>query len=137
MLRGKLSKSHLLTAILMMAVGFVSCSGQVWANEKKSVTGDVKQGEIIYNTICIQCHSTGNTISAVGASGLRNALKRHNEAWLSQWLASPAAFARKDKKAKALTESNPYGLIMPTIPEMADEKNRRDVIAYMKTLTGK
>jgi len=134
MLRGIASKSSSLTAILIMAVGFVCSNAQILADEVESPVGDAKHGENIYKTICIQCHSTDSETSPVGAIGLRNALKRHDEAWLSEWLASPAEFAKKDKKAKTLTESNPYGLVMPTIPAMADEKNRRDVIAFMKTL---
>ena len=99
--------------------------------------GDVKHGEQIFKSICTHCHRTDYETSPVGAPGLRDVMERHTPEWEFQWLLSPAAFAKKDETAKALTESNPYGLVMPTIPEMADPQNRRDVIEFLKTLKGK
>ncbi len=103
----------------------------------KTIVGNVKHGEKIFKNICIHCHRTDYETSPVGAPGLRNVLDRHDEAWLFQWIAGPAEFAKKNETAKALTESNPYGLVMPTIPEMADPQNRRDVIEFLKTLKAK
>jgi len=45
-------------------------------------------------------------------------MEHHTPEWLNQWLINPAAFAKKDKTARALIEANPYGLTMPTLPEM-------------------
>ncbi|MDQ6987988.1 MAG: cytochrome c [Mariprofundaceae bacterium] len=103
----------------------------------KVLVGDAKHGEKIFNSICIHCHRTDHEASAVGAPGLRDVLDRHDEAWLFQWIAGPAEFSKKDETAKALTESNPYGLVMPTLPEMADPQNRYDVIEFLKTLKEK
>lgn len=109
--------------------------GQVEAAAKPSVP-DVEHGRQIFETICSNCHRTDYEASAVGAPGLRDVMERHTPEWEDQWLTSPAAFAKRDETAKALVESNPYGLTMPTLPVMQDPKNRRDVIAFLKTLKG-
>jgi len=61
-------------------------------------------------------------------------LERHDEAWIDQWIHDPEGFSKKDETAKALVESNPFGLIMPTLPETQSAENRRDIIAFLKTL---
>ena len=73
-------------------------------------------------------------MSAVGCPGLKNVVKRHDEAWLARWIQNPEGFAKKNNEAKTVVAANPYGLIMPTIPEMQIEQNRKDVIEYLKTL---
>jgi len=95
---------------------------------------DVKHGQKIFESICIHCHRTDYEASAVGAPGLRGVLERHSVEWINTWINSPEAFAKIDEAAKDLTSSNPYGLIMPTIPEMQIEQNRKDIIEYLKTL---
>lgn len=147
MLRGVINQLHSRTANLIMAVGVFCCSTPVMAAESTPVTApvqtpeviattsDVKHGEAIFNNICILCHRTDYETSPVGAPGLRDVMQRHTPEWEDQWLTSPAAFAKKDETAKALIESNPYGLVMPTFPEMANEQNRRDVIEFLKTLS--
>jgi len=102
-----------------------------------ALVGNTKHGEEIFKSICIHCHRTDHEASAVGAPGLRDVLDRHDEAWLFQWIGNPTEFAKKDETAKALSKSNPYGLIMPAIPEMADPQNRYDVIEFLKTLKSK
>jgi len=95
---------------------------------------DVKHGQKIFESICIHCHNITNKISAVGCPGLKDVLTRHDEAWINQWLQEPEIFSKKDEKAKAVVAANPYGLIMPTIPEMQIEQDRKDIIEYLKTL---
>jgi mono/diheme cytochrome c family protein len=95
---------------------------------------DVKHGQKIFETICIHCHRTDYEASAVGAPGLKDVLERHSEEWINTWITSPEAFAKIDDTAKDLLGSNPYGLMMPTIPEMQVEQNRKDIIEYLKTL---
>jgi len=130
-------------ATLIVAVGVLCCALPLQAAEaeKSAATqapvADAKHGEKIFNSICIHCHRTDYEASAVGAPGLRDVLDRHDEAWLFQWIGNPTEFAKKDETAKALSKSNPYGLVMPTIPEMADPQNRYDVIEFLKTLKGK
>jgi len=107
------------------------------AQSSGAAVADVEHGRKIFETICSHCHRTDYETSAVGAPGLRDVMERHTPEWEDQWLTSPVDFAKRDETAKALVESNPYGLIMPTLPEMQDPKNRRDVIEFLKTLTSK
>jgi len=97
---------------------------------------DVNHGREIFENICSHCHHASHETSAVGAPGLMDVTKRRSEVWIEQWISGPEAFAAKDADAEALVKSNPYGLVMPTLPEMQDAKNRRDVIAFLKTLRG-
>ncbi|MDQ6955988.1 MAG: cytochrome c [Mariprofundaceae bacterium] len=95
---------------------------------------DVKHGKEIFDTICTHCHRTDYEASSVGAPGLKDVLERHSAEWINTWITSPEAFAEIDETAKDLMSSNPYGLKMPTIPEMQIEQNRKDIIEYLKTL---
>jgi len=102
--------------------------------EEGTAPADAMHGEAIFKNICSHCHHTNFDESAVGAPGLMDVLDRHSEEWIFTWLHGPGEFAKKDETAKALVESNPFGLTMPTLPEMQDAQNRRDVIAFLKTL---
>ena len=144
----EVTKSHFgrLIPAAMMLAGIMLCmqaapglaeDSHPAAASDNATSGDVKHGEQIFKSICTHCHRTDYETSPVGAPGLRDVMERHTPEWEFQWLLSPAAFAKKDETARALTESNPYGLVMPTIPEMADPQNRRDVIEFLKTLKGK
>lgn len=117
-----------LAVVYMLALPSVSFAAEA--------AGDVTRGEAIFKRICAHCHRTDYEESRVKAPGLRDVLERHDEAWLHNWLKNPAAFAKKDEAAKALVEGHPYGLTMPTLPEMQDAGNRADIIAYLKTLKG-
>ncbi|GMQ99557.1 MAG: hypothetical protein BMS9Abin18_0375 [Zetaproteobacteria bacterium] len=103
---------------------------------KKETAANAERGKEIFKNICIHCHHTDYEVSVVGAPGLRDVMDRYTPEWQDQWLASPAAFAKKDKTAKALIEANPYGLTMPTLPEMQNPQSRKDVIEFLKTLKG-
>ncbi len=94
----------------------------------------LEHGRKIFNNICIHCHHTDYKVSVVGAPGLRDVTARHTPEWLDQWLASPADFAKKNQAARALGKANPYGLTMPSLPEMQNPQSRRDVIEFLKTL---
>ena len=104
------------------------------AQPVESIQADVLHGKDIFDSICAHCHRIDYEASAVGAPGLRGVLERHSVAWVESWITSPEAFAKVDETAKDLAASNPYGLVMPTIPEMQFEQNRKDVIEYLKTL---
>ena len=132
-------------AITMLLLGLTQAvwaegkvvEGAVNAGEKAAEEmpkADVKHGKKIFDSICTHCHRTDYETSPVGAPGLRDVLQRHTAEWINTWVTSPEAFSKKDKDAKALVESNSYGLIMPTLPEMQVEQNRKDVIEYLKTL---
>jgi cytochrome c2 len=101
------------------------------------IVGRVEAGRKIYENICFHCHRLDYQASEVGAPGLRDVTHRHDIEWIEQWITSPRAFAKIDPSAKALVASNPYGLTMPTLPEMQDPQNRADIIAFLKTLEDK
>ncbi len=94
----------------------------------------LERGKELFTSICSHCHNITYDYSAIGAPGLQGVLERHDETWINTWLSNPEAFAKTDVTARDLVESNPYGLVMPTFPAMQDEKNRRAVIEYLKTL---
>lgn len=101
------------------------------------IVGRAEAGRKIYENICSHCHRLDYEASEVGAPGLRDVTNRHDVEWINQWITSPRAFAKIDPSAKALVASNPYGLTMPTLPEMQDPQNRADIIAFLKTLEDK
>jgi len=103
---------------------------------KKEIAANPEHGKAIFKNLCVHCHRTDYEVSAVGAPGLRDVMDRHTPEWQNQWLINPAAFAKKDKTAKALIEANPYGLTMPALPEMQNSQSRKDVIEFLKTLKG-
>ena len=91
-------------------------------------------GKKVFKTYCAHCHNSSAKESRVGAPSLNNVFSRHDEEWINQWIKSPDAMIKTDHKALELSESNRFGLTMPTLPAMQEEQNRRDVIAYLKTL---
>lgn len=93
-----------------------------------------ERGKVIFDNVCIHCHHTTHEVSSVGCPGLQGVLTRHNADWLDQWLTSPETFAKTNIKAKEVVAGNPYGLVMPTLPEMSHEHDRLDIIEYLKTL---
>jgi len=93
-----------------------------------------ERGKKTFDTVCIHCHNATHEVSVVGCPGLEGVLTRHSAVWIDTWLTSPASFAKTNIKAKAVVAANPYGLVMPTLPEMANERERLDIIAYLKTL---
>jgi len=95
---------------------------------------DIGHGKLIFETVCIHCHRTDYESSAVGAPGLKGVFERHDAAWIETWISGPEAFSKTNSDAKDLIGSNPYGLIMPTLPEMQVEENRKDIMEYLKSL---
>ena len=93
-----------------------------------------ERGKHIFDTVCSHCHHATSEVSAVGCPGLQGVLSRHDVAWLDSWLASPETFAKTNVKAKNVVAANPYGLVMPTLPEMTKEHDRLDIIEFLKTL---
>jgi len=144
-------KKYLCVSLLLalMSVGYVvsavaagraaSAAKNVKVVEEKpagETPADLEHGKEIFQSICSHCHRIDYEASAVGAPGLRDVMDRHTPEWQNQWLANPAGFAKKDKTAKALIKANPYGLTMPTLPEMQNSQSRKDVIEFLKTLKG-
>jgi len=104
------------------------------AEQQKKFVPSAERGKDFFNRICSHCHNITYEESHIGAPGLRGVLDRHDEAWLNQWLKSPETFAKTDETARDLIAGNKFGLAMPTIPAMQDDRNRADIIAYLKTL---
>ena len=100
----------------------------------ESFAASVARGKITFDTVCSHCHKATYEESRIGAPGLRGVLERHDVNWLNSWIKSPETFAETDETAKALIESNAFGLAMPTLPTMQDEHNRADIIEFLKTL---
>ncbi|PJC70639.1 MAG: hypothetical protein CO017_04315, partial [Zetaproteobacteria bacterium CG_4_8_14_3_um_filter_59_5] len=136
MKRGTMRTSGKYAAVAVLTSCLLMSSPPVHSAED-ATPADTEHGRVIFENICSHCHHISFKDSAVGAPGLLDVMDRHDEAWVFTWLQSPAEFAKTDETAKALVESNPYGLTMPTIPEMQEAQNRRDVIAYLKTLKSK
>jgi cytochrome c2 len=101
---------------------------------EQTAQADAEHGKEIFASVCVHCHTTTDERSAVDCPGLKGVLERHSAEWINTWITSPEAFAKKDDDAKMVVKGNLYGLIMPTLPEMQDAQNRRDIIAYLKTL---
>lgn len=138
MQRGTMRKVGKYAAAAGLAVCFCLAPAPSYAEEEEiAAPADTVHGGIIFKNICSHCHHISFKDSAVGAPGLLDVMDRHDEVWVFKWLFNPAGFAKVDETAKALVESNPYGLTMPTIPEMQDAQNRRDIISYLKTLKSK
>jgi len=96
--------------------------------------GDAVRGKEIFDTVCQYCHRADDYDEKFGP-GLKGIGERVGDAWLDRWLADPEGLIRGgDEYAKALRESNRWGLTMPIIPAMQDPAKRADVIAYLKTL---
>ena len=102
--------------------------------KEKEATADVANGEKIYKNFCVHCHQVSAVKTRIGAPSLINVLSRHDEKWIDMWIKSPDALVLTDHKAMELSKANEHGMTMPTLPIMQDEKNRRDVIGYLKTL---
>ncbi|MDQ6955019.1 MAG: c-type cytochrome [Mariprofundaceae bacterium] len=94
----------------------------------------IERGKMIFDTVCIHCHHTDSKVGSTGCPGLKGVLGRHDEVWLDKWLLAPEEFSKIDVKAKAVVDGNPYGLVMPILPEMQDKQNRKDMIEFLKTL---
>jgi len=104
------------------------------ALESPSFQASAERGKKIFDAVCVHCHHLTHEISAVGCPGLQGVLTRHNADWLNHWLTSPESFAKTDSKAKEVVAANPYGLVMPTLPEMSKEHDRLDMLEFLKTL---
>jgi cytochrome c2 len=92
---------------------------------------DAGRGEEIFDKKCQTCHRRTDEVK--NGPGLAGVTKRHSEEWLHKWLASPKAVIEGgDPDALALVKR--FKVKMPVIDLMQDEKNRNDVIAFLKTL---
>jgi Cytochrome c2 len=94
--------------------------------------GDAGRGKMIYEQVCAYCHRLD--YDEKFAPGLQGITERVSLEWLDTWLKNPNALIAKDEYAKALHDSNEYGMAMPPIPDMKDDQKRADIIEFLKTL---
>ena len=92
---------------------------------------DAGKGEEIFNKKCQTCHRRTDEVK--NGPGLADVTKRHSDEWLHKWLTNPKAVIEAGDP-DALTLMKKFKSKMPVIDLMQDEKNRNDVIAFLKTL---
>jgi len=125
---------NVLYIISLLLIAPVTFADEVAEEQVPAFQASSERGKAIFDSVCIHCHHLTHEVSAVGCPGLQGVLTRHNVAWLDAWLASPETFSKTDIKAKEVVAGNPYGLVMPTLPEMTHEHDRLDMIEFLKTL---
>ncbi|MGK7345138.1 MAG: c-type cytochrome [Candidatus Nitrospinota bacterium M3_3B_026] len=92
---------------------------------------DIGAGEELFKRKCKACHRLTEGMK-VGPS-LKGVTARRSDEWLDQWLKDPEAMIKNgDSVALELLEK--YKKKMPKLKSMQDEKNRRDVIAFLKSV---
>jgi len=119
----------------ILFIAAMIAAGTALAAEEEKPVASAERGKKIYDKLCIYCHRIDAKESKVGASGMAGVFDRRDEAWLDQWLKNPTEFSKQDEVAKAISNSYPYNMMMPTLPAMQQDENRADVIEYLKTLS--
>jgi cytochrome c len=127
---------HFLTIATIIGSLFVY-AGQTGSNGG-STEGDAKHGESVFSTVCSNCHAleknkkgprlgdvVGRQSATVPKFSYSSALKKANLTWneenLEKWLTDP----------ESLVPDNDMGFALQ------DAQDRKDVIAYLKSLTNK
>lgn len=93
--------------------------------------GDALPGEELFNKKCKQCHKI--TEQLLIGPGLKDVTKRRSIEWIEKWLKDPKKMLDSDDPIGQELKKN-FKRVMPKIPEMSTEENRRDIIEYLKTL---
>lgn len=92
---------------------------------------DAAKGEEMFDKKCQTCHRRTDELK--NGPGLADVTRRRSEEWLHKWLSNPKALIEAgDPDALALVKR--FKSKMPAIDLMQDEKNRNDMIAFLKTL---
>ncbi len=93
--------------------------------------GDASVGEKLFMKKCKQCHKT--TEQVLIGPGLKDVTKRRSIEWIEKWLIDPKkVLDSNDPIAQELKKN--FKRVMPKIPEMSTDENRKDIIEYLKTL---
>ena len=104
----------------------------IWGSISASFAyGDASVGEKLFMKKCKQCHKT--TEQLLIGPGLKDVTKRRSIDWLNKWLKNPKMMLESDDPIAQELKKN-FKRTMPNIPEMADDKNRKNIIEYLKTL---
>jgi len=93
--------------------------------------GDTLPGEELFNKKCKQCHKTTEQLSI--GPGLKDVTKRRSVEWIEKWLIDPKKILNSDDPIAQELKKN-FKRVMPKIPEMSTDENRKDIIEYLKTL---
>jgi cbb3-type cytochrome oxidase cytochrome c subunit len=93
--------------------------------------GDTSSGEELFNKKCKQCHKTTEQLSI--GPGLKDVTKRRSVEWIEKWLIDPKKVLESNDPIAQELKKN-FKRVMPKIPEMAIDENRRGIIEYLKTL---
>jgi len=91
--------------------------------------GDANAGKAIFERVCLYCH-THNEDSKIGPS-LMGVGERRSVAWLNGWLKNPREMIKKDVDAKVVRGKSKYNMTMPALPDMQNDVQRANVIAYL------
>lgn len=93
--------------------------------------GNTENGEKIYKKKCKGCHRITEGV-LVGPS-LLGVTKRRTEEWIREWIQNPKAMIKKGDPV-ALELAKKFKKHMRTLKIMQDEKNRDDIISFLKKL---
>ena len=96
-----------------------------------SYAGDAMLGEELFKKKCRQCHKT--TEQVLIGPGLKDVTKRRSIEWIEKWLIDPKKILNSDDPIAQELKKN-FKRVMPKIPEMSTDENRKDIIEYLKTL---
>ncbi len=96
-----------------------------------SYAGDASAGEELFKKRCRQCHKITEQLST--GPGLKDITKRRDIEWLDIWLKDPKKMM---DNADPISEGfkRQFKKHMPKVSEMSDDRNRGDIIEYLKTL---
>jgi len=96
--------------------------------------GDIDNGKELFKRKCKSCHRLTEGVM-VGPS-LAGVTKRRTEEWLHKWLKNPRKMIKEgDPIATELAKQ--FKKKMPVIKAMQSEKNRNDILHFLKSVDGK
>jgi mono/diheme cytochrome c family protein len=94
-------------------------------------SGNAKEGEKIFKTVCSVCHTVGK--GKLAGPDLAGVLNRRSSEWLHKWLSNTSEMLATDSTAMALLKEN-RGMKMPNV-KLKDEQIE-NVLAYLAQAGG-
>ncbi len=114
--------------VVLVAAGLATWFGDAAGQRLKQPKPDPDAGERIYKQNCINCH--GSSGKGDGAAAEKLNPKPAD-------LTSPATQAQKDAELLDVVKFGRPGTAMPAWMSEIDEREMRDVLAYIRTLAAK
>jgi len=111
-------KSIIMITILVLSVAPVLADAQ-----------DAERGRALFTRKCKGCHRLTDGVKV--GPGLAGVTSRRTERWIHKWLQNPRKMIA-DGDETAVTLKKKYKKTMRTIKLMKDERNRKDIIAFLK-----